>query len=134
MGDSEYVSIQSTWGPLQVLGTWGYVAPEYATAERVGEKADVFSFGVVMLEILSGRKPFGDVDLVDLVSLPRAHRPIKVREEMSEIHIHIFVHTYIDTEMHSCIWRDIHTYIHLYQHMKRQAYVLTDINTLYLLK
>eukprot|EP00253_Pinus_taeda_P034485 PITA_34485 len=40
----------------RVAGTLGYMAPEYALRGQLTEKADVFSFGVVLLEIVSGRK------------------------------------------------------------------------------
>ncbi|RXH98819.1 hypothetical protein DVH24_011144 [Malus domestica] len=39
----------------RVAGTIGYLAPEYALFGHLTEKADVFGFGVVVLEILSGR-------------------------------------------------------------------------------
>ncbi|KAJ9698655.1 hypothetical protein PVL29_007629 [Vitis rotundifolia] len=39
----------------RVAGTMGYMAPEYALSGRLTEKADVYSFGVLMLEIISGR-------------------------------------------------------------------------------
>ncbi|GLU14096.1 hypothetical protein SLE2022_306850 [Rubroshorea leprosula] len=39
----------------RVAGTIGYLAPEYAMRDHLTEKADVFGFGVVALEILSGR-------------------------------------------------------------------------------
>ncbi|KAL5731453.1 hypothetical protein ACHQM5_004178 [Ranunculus cassubicifolius] len=39
----------------KVGGTIGYVAPEYAMCGRLTEKADVFGFGVVALEVLCGR-------------------------------------------------------------------------------
>ncbi|KAL1537448.1 non-specific serine/threonine protein kinase [Salvia divinorum] len=40
----------------RVVGTYGYMAPEYAMEGRFSEKSDVYSFGVLMLEILKGKK------------------------------------------------------------------------------
>lgn len=42
---------------VPIEGTFGYLAPEYFTHGIVDEKTDVFSFGVFLLEIISGRKP-----------------------------------------------------------------------------
>ncbi|RWR88264.1 putative receptor-like protein kinase isoform X1 [Cinnamomum micranthum f. kanehirae] len=40
----------------KVIGTYGYMAPEYAMDGLFSVKSDVFSFGVLLIEILSGRK------------------------------------------------------------------------------
>ncbi|KAL2473356.1 G-type lectin S-receptor-like serine/threonine-protein kinase [Forsythia ovata] len=43
----------------RVVGTYGYMSPEYALSGRFSEKSDVFSFGVLVLEIISGRRNTG---------------------------------------------------------------------------
>ncbi|KAM7491757.1 hypothetical protein LguiA_034678 [Lonicera macranthoides] len=47
-----------------IAGSYGYIAPEYAYTLQVDEKSDIYSFGVVLLEILSGKRSvtaeFGD--------------------------------------------------------------------------
>ncbi|XP_031279194.1 cysteine-rich receptor-like protein kinase 15 isoform X2 [Pistacia vera] len=43
----------------RVVGTYGYMAPEYAMEGLFSVKSDVFSFGVVLLEIISGKRNSG---------------------------------------------------------------------------
>ncbi|KAJ6834942.1 LRR receptor-like serine/threonine-protein kinase RPK2 [Iris pallida] len=50
LGNSE------THATTGVAGTFGYVAPEYAMTCRVSDKADVYSYGVVLLELISDKK------------------------------------------------------------------------------
>ncbi|KAB2637471.1 G-type lectin S-receptor-like serine/threonine-protein kinase RKS1 [Pyrus ussuriensis x Pyrus communis] len=40
----------------RIVGTYGYMSPEYVVFGRFSTKSDVFSFGVILLEIVSGKK------------------------------------------------------------------------------
>ncbi|KAL4568729.1 hypothetical protein LXL04_024344 [Taraxacum kok-saghyz] len=41
----------------RVMGTLGYVAPEYASTGMVNEKSDIYGFGILFMELISGRYP-----------------------------------------------------------------------------
>lgn len=62
--DNNYVT-------TRVMGTFGYVAPEYASTGMLNERSDVYSFGILIMEIISGRSPVdyarapGEVNLVE---------------------------------------------------------------------
>ncbi|CAM0870573.1 unnamed protein product [Alopecurus aequalis] len=52
----------------RVIGTYGYMAPEYVMGGNYSVKSDVFSFGVMVLEILTGRKNSDTMESEDLLT------------------------------------------------------------------
>ncbi|KAJ4765655.1 Proline-rich receptor-like protein kinase PERK4 [Rhynchospora pubera] len=56
-GLARYINDENTHVSTRVMGTIGYLAPEYASTGQLTDKSDVFSFGVMLVELISGRKP-----------------------------------------------------------------------------
>ncbi|OAE22352.1 hypothetical protein AXG93_1024s1200 [Marchantia polymorpha subsp. ruderalis] len=67
----------------RLCGTTGYIPPEYAWASLASTKGDVFSFGIVLLETLTARKPYENWDVEEgqpgsLVEVVRSAYPDKI--------------------------------------------------------
>ncbi|TYI62111.1 hypothetical protein E1A91_D10G222200v1 [Gossypium mustelinum] len=70
-GTSRSIGIDQTHLTTQVLGTFGYLDPEYFQSSQFTEKSDVYSFGVVIVELLTGKRAistFGSQEKRGLVS------------------------------------------------------------------
>ncbi|XP_066366449.1 proline-rich receptor-like protein kinase PERK4 [Miscanthus floridulus] len=59
-GLAKLTSDNNTHVSTRVMGTFGYLAPEYASSGKLTDKSDVFSYGVMLLELLTGRRPIDD--------------------------------------------------------------------------
>ncbi|KAJ7300051.1 hypothetical protein O6H91_05G084000 [Diphasiastrum complanatum] len=56
-GFAKLIPEGATHVTTRVKGTLGYLAPEYAMWGKVSESCDVYSFGILLLELISGKKP-----------------------------------------------------------------------------
>ncbi|XP_061360138.1 probable serine/threonine-protein kinase At1g01540 [Gastrolobium bilobum] len=70
-GLAKLLCSENSYVTTRVMGTFGYVAPEYACTGMLTEKSDVYSFGILIMEIITGRSPVdysrpkGEVNLID---------------------------------------------------------------------
>ncbi|KAL6961046.1 Proline-rich receptor-like protein kinase perk8 [Sarracenia purpurea var. burkii] len=87
----------------RVMGTFGYMAPEYASSGKLTEKSDVFSFGVVLLELITGRKPVDSSQPLGDESLVEWARPLLTEalecESFEELIDPRLENNYVETEV-----------------------------------
>lgn len=69
MGIARLLSPEALTATLSVRGTAGYISPEQVRGDRVDARADLYSLGCVLFEMLAGRTPFEG----DLAALSYAH-------------------------------------------------------------
>ena len=51
-----------------ILGTAAYMSPEQARGRKVDKRADIFAFGTVLYELLSGKRAFGGKTVTDTLA------------------------------------------------------------------
>ena len=61
--------------PGMVMGTAGYMAPEQARGQQVDKRADIWAFGVVLWEMLTGKQLFGGATVSDAIAAVLTKEP-----------------------------------------------------------
>jgi Tol biopolymer transport system component len=71
--------------PGTVVGTVGYMSPEQVRAERVDHRSDIFSLGVILYEMLSGKRAFRGASAIETLNAILKEDPPELSELNSQI-------------------------------------------------
>uniref|UniRef100_J3NDN8 Receptor kinase-like protein Xa21 n=1 Tax=Oryza brachyantha TaxID=4533 RepID=J3NDN8_ORYBR len=84
--DCASVSAGCSTSSVGFRGTIGYAAPEYATGGHISTAVDVYSFGVLLLEMLTGKRPTDAIfmDDLSLISFVQTNFPDKITTIIDE--------------------------------------------------
>src|SRR5712692_6204034 len=72
-------------GPGVVMGTVGYMSPEQVRGQKVDHRSDIFSFGAILYEMLSGRRAFHRESTADTISAILKEHPPDLSETNQRI-------------------------------------------------
>ncbi|KAK3439239.1 hypothetical protein EUGRSUZ_C03357 [Eucalyptus grandis] len=95
----------------RLVGTFGYIPPESILSGEQTEKSDTFSFGIVLLELITGRRPVGSTDhsvndiLVNSVSHAILMFPIIAQATLLwDSEFDVYSHRSRNIEIESLLW------------------------------
>ncbi|KAG7998064.1 hypothetical protein I3843_01G240200 [Carya illinoinensis] len=83
----------------RVKGTLGYLAPEYAMFGKANESCDVYSFGILLLELASGRKPIEKLSSTMKRSITDWALPLACEKKFDELVDPKLNGTYVEEEL-----------------------------------
>ncbi|KAL4589091.1 hypothetical protein LXL04_001993 [Taraxacum kok-saghyz] len=97
-GFAKLIPDGATHVTTRVKGTLGYLAPEYAMLGKASESCDVYSFGILLLELASGKKPIEKINSTRR-SITEWALPLACQKRFSEIADPKLKGSYVDDEM-----------------------------------
>jgi serine/threonine protein kinase/Tol biopolymer transport system component len=80
VADSDAPALSERTEPGMVMGTVGYMAPEQVRGRRADHRADIFSFGAILYEMLTGRRAFRKATSVETMSSILNEEPQRVSQ------------------------------------------------------
>ena len=74
-----------THATTRVKGTLGYLPPEYSVLGKASESCDVYCFGILLLELVSGKRPVEKINATTRLSITEWALPLVCERKFSEI-------------------------------------------------
>ncbi|KAI4324689.1 hypothetical protein MLD38_030153 [Melastoma candidum] len=84
-GFAKFIPDGATHVTTRVKGTLGYLAPEYAMLGKASESCDVYSFGILLLELASGKKPLEKLDATTKRTITDWALPLACERKFAEL-------------------------------------------------
>jgi len=84
-GSEDATRIKIDTSPGMIIGTANYMSPEQAAGKAVDHRSDIFSFGVLLYELLAGKLPFSGVTAVEIIGAILYKDPIPLTEAAPEL-------------------------------------------------
>ncbi|MDX2042077.1 MAG: protein kinase [Acidobacteriota bacterium] len=83
--DSEAATLKPLTNPGVILGTVSYMSPEQVRGQETDHRSDIFSFGIILHEMLSGQRTFTGDSLVELMNAILKDEPAELSETNAKI-------------------------------------------------
>ena len=84
-GQTDVLTRKVNTDPGSVMGTVGYMSPQQVRAQRVDHRSDIFSLGVVLYEMLSGKRAFRGDSAIETLNAILKEDPPELSETNSQI-------------------------------------------------
>ncbi len=83
--DSQVATQKKITDPGTVMGTVGYMSPEQVRGQDVDHRSDIFSFGVILYEMLSGQRTFSGDSAIEVMNAILKEEPPELSETNAKI-------------------------------------------------
>lgn len=103
-GFAKFIPDGATHVTTRVKGTLGYLAPEYAMLGKASESCDVYSFGILLLELASGKKPIEKVNATMKRTIADWALPLACERKFGEIADRRLNGNYVEEELKRVVY------------------------------
>jgi eukaryotic-like serine/threonine-protein kinase len=84
-GDMDAPPLKNITEPGVVMGTVGYMSPQQVRGEETDHRSDIFAFGVILYEMLSGERPFRGASAIEVMNAILKEEPTELGETNAKV-------------------------------------------------